>query len=318
MLLTSTRGFRAVRHKVRPMKENHLCVLHTWPQMLLSNPFSLRTPCTHTVFFSQQATCPVVSLGDRVRLHMDGKLSSGTLLPSTRDTAPLKFIVGSNQVLPGVEKAVQGMKKGEFKTIALGPAEAFGAKKQLLTVPLQELHLPEKERQKLAIGQTLELAGGERARIVLLSDETIEIDLAHPYAGHSLQATLELVDHELYSELHESERLVLPHVVHEGDTVTFPRRGDTVVVHYSGKLAKDNHEFDSSRNRGEPFRFQIGVGQVICGWDEGVMRMSKGMIATLNIPAEKGYGKTGAGTVIPPNADLVFEVELLDIVGRKN
>ncbi|KAF4142085.1 FKBP-type peptidyl-prolyl cis-trans isomerase [Phytophthora infestans] len=266
--------------------------------------------------FSTQSGGRVVAMGDRVSLHMDGTLSGGESLPKTQGGAPLKFIVGSGQVLPGVEDAVQGMKTGESKTVEIEPAQAFGADKQILTVPLKEMNLPEKEREMLAVGQVLELAGGERALIVKLTDDTMDINLAHPYAGQSLTVTLELVDHELHSELHADERLVLPEAIQEGDNVTFPVRGDTMVMHYTGKLAKDGKVFDSSIDRGQPFQFQIGVGQVIRGWDEGVMRMSKGMKATLNIPAAKGYGMAGAGGVIPPDADLVFEVELLDIVRR--
>eukprot|EP00644_Phytophthora_capsici_P014795 jgi/Phyca11/510076/fgenesh2_kg.PHYCAscaffold_53_\ len=271
---------------------------------------------TNAAAFSTQAKDRVVAVGDRVSLHMEGKLSGGEALPKTQEGAPLKFIVGSGQVLPGVEDAVQGMKAGESKTVDIEPAQAFGADKQILTVPLKEMNLPEKEREMLAVGQVLELAGGERARIVKLTDDSMDIDLAHPYAGQSLTVTLDLVDHELHSDLNVEERLVLPEVIEEGDNVTFPSRGDTMVMHYTGKLAKDGKVFDSSRDRGQPFQFQIGVGQVIRGWDEGVMRMSKGMKATLNIPSAKGYGKAGAGGVIPPDADLVFEVELLDVVRR--
>jgi FKBP-type peptidyl-prolyl cis-trans isomerase len=232
--------------------------------------------------FSSQTAGRVVSVGDRVSLHMEGKLSGGGALPRTQEGAPLKFVVGSGQVLPGVEEAVQGMAKGETKTVELEPAQAFGADKQILSVPLKEMNLPEKEREMLAVGQVLELAGGERARVVKLTDDMMDIDLAHPYAGQSLTATLELVDYELHSELHADERLVLPEVIEEGDKVTFPQRGDTMVMHYTGKLAQDGKVFDSSRDRGQPFQFQIGVGQVIRGWDEGVMRMSKGTKATLN------------------------------------
>ncbi|RLN96976.1 hypothetical protein BBJ28_00000693 [Nothophytophthora sp. Chile5] len=267
-------------------------------------------------FSSDASGARVVVVGDRVSLHMDGKLSGGESLPKTQDGAPLTFIVGSGQVLPGVEDAVRGMAKGDSKSVEIEPARAFGAEKQVLTVPLQEMNLPQKERDMLAVGQVLELAGGERALIVKLSEESMDIDLAHPYAGQSLTVQLELVDHVPHAELQVEERLVLPEEIEAGDNATFPSRGDTMVMHYVGKLAADGKVFDSSRDRGQPFQFQIGVGQVIRGWDEGVMRMSKGMKATLNIPSAKGYGKAGAGGVIPPDADLVFEVELLDIVRR--
>jgi FKBP-type peptidyl-prolyl cis-trans isomerase FkpA len=95
--------------------------------------------------------------------------------------------------------------------------------------------------------------------------------------------------------------------------------GRTVVVHYTGWLydpAQPNGQgkkFDSSRDRGEPFSFPLGAGQVIRGWDEGVKGMKVGGERTLVIPPDMGYGARGAGGVIPPNATLVFDVELLDV-----
>jgi FKBP-type peptidyl-prolyl cis-trans isomerase len=93
---------------------------------------------------------------------------------------------------------------------------------------------------------------------------------------------------------------------------TMPKTGNTVVVHYTGWL-EDGTKFDSSRDRNEPFSFTLGRGQVIKGWDEGVAQMRIGQKARLTIPAAKGYGARGAGGVIPPNANLIFEVELLEV-----
>jgi FKBP-type peptidyl-prolyl cis-trans isomerase len=88
--------------------------------------------------------------------------------------------------------------------------------------------------------------------------------------------------------------------------------GQFVTVHYTGWL-ENGTEFDSSRSRDEPFGFPLGVGYVIPGWDQGVVGMRVGGKRRLTVPPELGYGARGAGRVIPPNATLIFEVELLDI-----
>lgn len=94
------------------------------------------------------------------------------------------------------------------------------------------------------------------------------------------------------------------------------RKGDIVHMHYTGKL-QDGTEFDSSIPRGQPFTFTLGTGQVIKGWDQGLLGMCVGEKRHLVIPPELGYGKSGAGAKIPPDSTLIFDVELLKIENRK-
>ena len=98
----------------------------------------------------------------------------------------------------------------------------------------------------------------------------------------------------------------------EGEGAT-PKSGQTVVVHYTGWLKQNDQKFDSSVDRGEPFKFHIGKSEVIPGWDEGVATMKVGGKRQLIIPAELAYGARGVPGAIPPNATLVFDVELLKV-----
>ena len=104
----------------------------------------------------------------------------------------------------------------------------------------------------------------------------------------------------------------LEYIIVEEGSGPKPKKGQKVQVHYTGKL-ENGTVFDSSHKRGQPIAFTLGVGQVIKGWDEGIALLKKGSKAQLIIPANLGYGARGVPPQIPPNATLIFDVELVDI-----
>jgi FK506-binding protein 1 len=193
-----------------------------------------------------------------------------------------------------------GMAVGDSKKVTLEPADAYGERDPTAVVEVPLAQLP----QGVTAGMRLRTGEGRTAIVTRVEGDKATVDLNNEMAGKTLTFSLTLVS------CAPKPVLVLEDIS-PGDGRTFPRRGDRLQMHYTGKL-KDGTVFDSSVGRG-PFEFHIGLGEVIEGWDEGVLKMSLGQKARLHVPSAMGYGAQGAGGVIPPNADLVFDVELLKI-----
>lgn len=145
--------------------------------------------------------------------------------------------------------------------------------------------------------------------------QTANASIGAPSTGAPTQTEVKIAAASLInmsdSEIKETGTGLKYQVLVAGTGAT-PKKGDTVIVHYTGTL-EDGSKFDSSRDRNSPFSFKLGVGQVIKGWDEGLSNMRVGDRYKLIIPPDLGYGARGAGGVIPPNATLTFDVELLRI-----
>jgi len=252
-------------------------------------------------FFSSGSEA-IVSDGSKVTLHYTGTFEDGNQFDSSVGNQPLVFRVGSGQVISGFDSNVRGMAAGEKKKFTLSPEEGYGPvdPDAVLTVPLNKL--PEGAEA----GMRLETSSGMVAVIESIDGATAKVNTNHPLAGKSLTFEIEVLACTAPGK-------VTIETIKEGDNATFPKTGDKLTMHYTGTLADSGTQFDCSRTRGQAFQFTIGVGQVIEGWDTGVMSLSLGQRAKLMIPSDMGYGERGAGADIPPNADLIFDVEVLKI-----
>lgn len=213
--------------------------------------------------------------GDKVIVHYTGKLEDGTVFDSSVErNVPFEFTLGQGRVIKGWDEGLSTMKIGGKRTLIIPPDLGYGSR-------------------------------GAGDRIPPNSTLIFEIellDIKKPF----IDTDFELPGEETISE---SGMIMIDHIVGSGE---IPQNGQKVIVHYTGKL-ENGQKFDSSHDRGSPFVFVLGEGRVIKGWEEGLSSMKIGGKRTLIIPPYLAYGNRGAGNVIPPNATLSFEVELVDI-----
>ncbi len=216
--------------------------------------------------------------GDKVTVHYTGFLtdSAKTKFDSSVDRGqPFTFKLGKGQVIKGWDEGVALLSVGDNATFTIPSDLAYGERGAGGVIPPNADLIFEVE---------------------LISFETPKPIVAFDVAGKDTITT-------------ESGLKYI--IIKKGEGVS-PYASQFVSVDYTGYLA-DGTIFDSSIDRGEPIVFPVGVGKVITGWDEGIMLLNTGAKARLIIPSDLGYGEQGAGGIIPPNATLVFDVELLEI-----
>ena len=214
--------------------------------------------------------------GEVVAVHYVGKLQDGTQFDSSYDRGePIRFPLGSGMVITGWDEGIGLMREGGAATLIIPPDLAYGDAGAGGVIPPNATLTFDVELVDITAGSPAAPTEVAASRYITTEQGIQYVDLV---AGDGPEAT----------------------------------NGQLVVAHYTGWL-EDGTKFDSSIDRGEPFTFNLGMGQVISGWDLGIRGMKVGATRQLVIPPDLAYGESGAGGVIPPNATLIFEIELLEV-----
>lgn len=218
---------------------------------------------------------PLVKAGENVSVHYSGYFKDGMMFDSSiKRGEPIKFSAGKGQVIKGWDEALLLMRVGDQLRLIIPYQLAYGEQGRGQSIP-----------PKAELTFDVEMIN-IKAEVIVKPYDTKGKDTIRTESG------LMMIPVELKEE-------------------SKPQPGQNVRVHYSGYLT-DGTLFDSSVKRDDPFVFQVGLGKVIKGWDEAILLMNKGEKYRLVIPSGLAYGERGAGGVIPPNAELIFDVHLLD------
>ncbi len=238
----------------------------------------ITTPTGVEVLVQQEGDGVRPQVGQKVTLMYVGMLSDGSVFDQSMPGNPMRFVIGSGQGMPGWHSGIAELSKGAIAKLRIPADQAFGSEGVGDIIPPNE--------------------------DLLFDVEILDIQDGPKPIAHELWDTQGLEKKTTNSGLEF-------YIIEEG-TGEAAEAGKTVAVHYYGIL-EDGTKFDASYERGEPIEFQLGAGMVIPGWEEGISQLREGSKAQLVIPPYLAYGEQGAGSAVPPNATLIFDVEVVAV-----
>ncbi|GAB5366667.1 hypothetical protein AAMO2058_001163200 [Amorphochlora amoebiformis] len=247
-----------------------------------------------------------VGMGDLVQMHYsvrDGE--TGEIFMSTWELGePMNLITGEGLVVPIIENSIQGMEQGEKKTVKMEPGKAFGVRdpKRVIEIPLGQIP------PGVGPGAIMEIGESSFAKLVEIRDNTALVDINNPLADRPVDFEFEIL--RIASKPEPFTQLRMKTVI-PGDGESKPQEGNCVRIFYIGYL-RDGSVFDENRSK-EPFSFILGNGRVVQGIEIAVKNMTLGQRVQIEVPSKYGYDEYGAPGLIPPNSDLIFDIELVGL-----